>query len=54
MAWKNGNFSFNDEDIHTLMNQIARWYDVDVTYETGVTNEKFGGEISRYKDVREI
>jgi transmembrane sensor len=30
MAWKNGNFSFNDEDIHTLMNQIARWYDVDV------------------------
>ena len=54
VAWKNGNFSFDDEDIHTLMNQIARWYDVDVYFEPGVTNQKFGGEISRYKEVTEI
>jgi transmembrane sensor len=54
IAWKNGNFSFDDEDIHTLMNQIARWYDLDVSYEPGISNERFSGEISRYKDVAEI
>jgi transmembrane sensor len=54
VAWKDGNFSFDDEDIHTLMNQIARWYDVDVYFEPGVTNDKFGGVISRYKDVTQI
>jgi ferric-dicitrate binding protein FerR (iron transport regulator) len=54
VTWTKGDFSFDDEDIHTLMNQIARWYDVDVYFEPGVTNEKFGGMVSRYKDVTQI
>ena len=54
IAWKNGKFSFNDEDIHSIMNQIVRWYDLEVVYMPGVTNQKFGGEISRYKNVNEI
>ncbi|NII28483.1 DUF4974 domain-containing protein [Pseudoflavitalea sp. X16] len=36
MAWKNGQFSFNNTDIKTIMRQIARWYDVDVSYDANV------------------
>lgn len=32
VAWKNGLFQFNKTDIQTLMRQLARWYDIDVSY----------------------
>jgi ferric-dicitrate binding protein FerR (iron transport regulator) len=38
MAWKNGMFKFKDATIESLMRQIARWYDIDVSYEGKVTN----------------
>lgn len=47
MAWKNGQFILNDTDIRTLMQQIARWYDVDVVFEGTVPNKTFGGSINR-------
>jgi transmembrane sensor len=47
MAWKNGQFILNDTDIRTLMQQIARWYDVDVVFEGNVPNKTFGGAINR-------
>jgi transmembrane sensor len=33
-AWKNGLFRFNGESIETIMQNAARWYDVDVVYKT--------------------
>lgn len=54
IAWKNGYFVFDDENIHTIMNQIARWYNVEIVYEEGISDEKFGGSISRYENVNEI
>ncbi len=47
VAWKDGYFQFNDEDIQTVMRQIERWYDVTVTYEGKVPKNRFGGEIER-------
>jgi ferric-dicitrate binding protein FerR (iron transport regulator) len=32
MAWKNGMFKFNRTDLREIMRQIARWYDVEVSY----------------------
>jgi transmembrane sensor len=47
MAWKNGKFQFGEaSDIKSIMNQISRWYDVDVVYEGEVTDH-IGGTISR-------
>lgn len=46
-AWKDGFFYFNHTDLHTLIRQFARWYDVDVIYEEGVENDVFFGKISR-------
>ncbi len=47
VAWKDGYFQFNDEDIQTVMRQIERWYDVKVIYEGKVPKYRFGGEIER-------
>lgn len=46
MAWKAGFFQFNNADIETVMQQIARWYDVEVLYDGKVT-KLFGGSIPR-------
>ena len=47
MAWKNGYFSFANTDLEGVMQQIARWYDVEIEYEGKIPQRKFGGEISR-------
>lgn len=32
MAWKNGEFRFENTSIETIMRQVERWYDLDVVY----------------------
>ena len=47
MAWKNGAFSFDNDDLKSVMRQIARWYDAEVIYEGDFPDDKFIGGISR-------
>lgn len=47
MAWKNGLFNFENASLDEVMRQLARWYDIEVVYEKGIPNMKFGGEMSR-------
>jgi len=47
MAWKNGLFSFDHADIKTIMQQISRWYDVEVVYEGSVPDIRFKGKMDR-------
>lgn len=47
MAWKNGVFSFENDDLKSIMRQIARWYDVDVIYDGEFPDDKFFGGIPR-------
>jgi len=51
VAWKNGLFLFDNEEIHSIMKKISRWYDVDVEYEKGIENMRFGGTVSRYANI---
>jgi ferric-dicitrate binding protein FerR (iron transport regulator) len=37
MAWKNGQFVFNDATIGSIMRQMARWYDVEVVYDATIS-----------------
>lgn len=46
-AWKDGFFWFDNTDIHTLMRQVSRWYDVDVAFSGDITNDGFTGKVSR-------
>lgn len=54
VAWKNGYFKFVDEDMQSIMRQIARWYDVDIQYEGKIPDEVFSGRISKYKNISQV
>lgn len=54
VAWKNGVFSFADEDIYAVMRQVSRWYDIDVVYEGDIPSDKFFGEISRSSNLADV
>ncbi|MGA9649561.1 FecR family protein [Pedobacter sp.] len=54
VTWKDGFFSFNDENLQTIMNKISRWYNVDVSYHGGKMDKLFGGRISRFNSVNEV
>lgn len=46
MAWKDGKFLFRDATIHSIGEQIKRWYDVAVIYQGNVPDH-FNAEIER-------
>jgi len=54
VAWINGDFLFEDQDIQTIMKDIARWYNVDVTFEGTIPSKKFGGTYTRSKGIGEL
>ncbi|PWS27559.1 anti-sigma factor [Pedobacter yonginense] len=54
VTWKDGFFSFNDENLETIMNKISRWYNVDIEYRGAKINKLFGGRISRFNSVNEV
>ncbi|OKS87014.1 FecR family protein [Mucilaginibacter polytrichastri] len=54
IAWKNGYFRFNNQNIRDIMSKLSRWYDIDVAYEGMVSNEGYYGTISRYKNISEV
>lgn len=47
IAWKNGFFSFKDENIQAVMSKLARWYNMEVIYEGKPPAGTFSGEIGR-------
>lgn len=54
VAWKDGYFVFRENTIQEIMEQIARWYDVDIEYR-GKTNENvFGAVYSKNKELSEL
>ncbi len=54
VAWKNGMFMFNNTGIETIMRQIARWYDVEVSYDGPVTTDHFTGKVSRNSTAAQV
>lgn len=36
LAWKNGSFAFKKAGIEAIMQQVQRWYDVDVVYQANI------------------
>lgn len=55
VAWRNGMFSFNDTDIKTIMRQLARWYNVEVSFKGNISTERlFSGEISKDARLSEV
>jgi ferric-dicitrate binding protein FerR (iron transport regulator) len=54
IAWKNGFFNFEGKQIPEIMDELARWYDVEVRYAGAVPKDKVDATISRKKRVDEV
>lgn len=54
VAWKNGYFLFDNEDLSSILRTVSRWYDVEIEFQYTGRNEKFGGTFSRSSDLRDI
>jgi len=54
ISWKNGYFRFNDEKLNSVMQKIARWYNIEVIYKDKPTEEGFTGTISRASNISEV
>lgn len=53
IAWKNGNFLFDKADIKTIMRQLARWYNLEVSFGE-VPGKTFSGTIPRDVNVSQV
>ncbi|EDM34758.1 putative anti-sigma factor [Pedobacter sp. BAL39] len=54
VAWKNGFFKFDDENIETIMRKVARWYDVEIVYKGNLKRQNFGGTVPMFKDISQL
>lgn len=54
IAWKNGYFQFESEDLKTIMRQLKRWYDVDLEDEQNVPDKHFTANISRNTTLSQV
>lgn len=55
IAWKNGYFIYQDDSIYKIMEQAARWYDVEVEYVgDDVKGQTFYGKGDRYGNISEL
>jgi transmembrane sensor len=54
IAWKNGRFNFNNADISAIMQQLERWYDIQVVYQGNRTTDLFYGTIPRSASLEQV
>lgn len=54
IAWKNGDFYFKSDNIVEIMEQLSRWYDIDVSYQGNVVPAGYNGSISRNVNLSEV
>jgi len=54
LAWIKGYFVFEDQDIKAIMNEVARWYNVEIQYEGRGNVKKIGGTYLRSKGLDEL
>ena len=54
LAWTTNVFQFNNADLKSIMQQLGRWYDVDVVYRGSVPNRFFTVKISRDKSLTAV
>lgn len=48
IAWKEGYFKFTNASVKNIMQQVSRWYDVDIVYkDTAASRAQFNGSINR-------
>lgn len=48
LAWKNGEFMFNNESLEDVMHKLSRWYNIEVIVSPELKHLAIWGSVSRY------
>lgn len=54
LAWKEGKFKFRNTNIRTIMRQLSRWYDIEVSYQGDISDIDLTGVISRREEAGKL
>lgn len=54
LAWKNGVFYFKDDEIADIMEQVARWYDVEIRVKGTLPAKRINGNIRRQAKLSQV
>ena len=55
VAWKDGKFVFEKENLNDIMRKLERWYDIKVFFQgQGLKSKRFSARIDRYGDIQDI
>jgi transmembrane sensor len=54
ISWKNGKFTFDKEEITSIMRKVARWYDVQIVYQGNLNGVKLTGSVSRFENITKL
>lgn len=54
LAWKNGLLFFKDAPLTTVLEEVARWYDIDIEYRVKPSQELFSGSVARNANLSAI
>lgn len=51
VAWRNGRFAFDNKTFSQIMNELARWYNLDIVYKNGIPQEELVGDAFRNQNL---
>jgi transmembrane sensor len=55
LAWKDGYFQFDQQDLGTILRRVSRWYDVQIVYQdSDRAAQLFSGAVSRYANIAKV
>ncbi len=54
VAWKTGYFIFENDNLGGILKKIARWYDVEISYDGHLDSYKVMGAVSRSSSITEV
>ncbi|MBN8785956.1 MAG: FecR family protein [Terrimonas sp.] len=54
IAWKNGEFRFDNTDLKSIMRQIERWYDINIIYDKNIPEIGLSGKIKRKNNIEQL
>lgn len=54
IAWKNGLFDFQNDDLPTIMRQISRWYNVEIVYSAANYSGHYTGSIRKSANINDV
>jgi transmembrane sensor len=51
LAWKNDQFMFDSMPLTVLMENLGRWYDVEIVYAADIPDVHFNGSVSKFENI---